>query len=98
MQEARAERLECAVLLRPFRRSSRMGQMHDGDDVDSRRGEVRQQRRCVDGQRAGVHRVADRMRGDSPVAVEPDRDEVVTVAKRGVDPLVAEHRDPCAVR
>ena len=46
-----------------------MGQVDDGHDVDSRRGEVVPQRRCVDGQRARLHRVADRQRGDSPVAV-----------------------------
>jgi hypothetical protein len=35
VQEARAECLERVVLLRPFRRSPGMGQMRDGDDVDS---------------------------------------------------------------
>ncbi len=70
-----------------------MRQAHRHDDGDPGRGEVRSQRRRVDREIAGLHRVADRARGDATVTVDPHRQEVIAVAEGRVDPLIAEHRD-----
>jgi len=63
--------LERGLLRRPFRRSSRMGEMHDDDEIDTGFPEVRAKGRGIDGEVPGLHRIADRCRGHSAVAVEP---------------------------